>query len=125
MKQLLKYLIPFTLIAVFLNTAGNSVSADNHSQIFIHQMESVEFSSDSSGEDSDRTLPKKSSLSNQIRTKTSARRLTFIQRNTIDFIKIAKTINFLASPHNIYKNFIHSSKMEHTHRLASLGKLLL
>lgn len=125
MKQLLKYLIPFILIAVFLDTAGNSVSADHNSQIFICQIESVEISSDTSGQDSDRTLPKKSSFSNQIRTKNCVRRLTGIQRNTIDFIKIAKTVKALTSCQNINNNLIHSSKTEHTHRLASLGKLLM
>lgn len=125
MKQLLKYLIPFTLIAVFLNTAGNLVNADQSNQIIGYQIETAEITSDTSRQDYSNAVQRRISFSNSLRIKNCARRTTGLQRNTIDSFRLSKTIGYLIPRQSIQKQFAFSSKTEHTHRLAGLGKLLI
>ncbi|MBQ8169220.1 MAG: hypothetical protein IJZ98_00595 [Bacteroidales bacterium] len=124
MKNLVKYLLVFIIVA-FFHAAGRiaTISVDDSSGIDIEDV----VSDDSfSSPDAEFSVPRQIQFTGSFRVQYSSRRTTSIQRTVSEFLKSGKSFN-ISSINSVGKNniVINISVIEHAHKLVYLGKLII
>ena len=126
MRRMLKYILPLICVVAFCGNADDSF-ADVVQDIaggFVLDAEtgSMAFSAD----EQEFCVPRPTGIANTQRVQTLSRRADAGQRQGFSFVKAGKVINAgtIFCSQNIYR-FFPSGLSEPTHRLISLGKLII
>lgn len=126
MKNLLKYLLFFLVAASFVNCTDKSVSSvSDETEAGMSLIESLNHTNISAS-DSELCIPRQEQVVNGQRVQSTTRRTNNAHRNSVVFAKSGKVINAELRYFIQQKSIIiHSTLMEPTHRLLSLGKLII
>ena len=126
MRRMLKYLLPFIYVVAFCGNADDSFAdvIQDVAEGFVLDAEagSMSFSAD----EQEFCVPRPTSIANTQRVQTLSRRTDAGQRQGFSFVKAGKVINagIVFCTQNVYR-FFPSGLSEPTHRLISLGKLII
>lgn len=126
MRRILKYLLPLICVVAFCGNADDSFSdvIQDVAEGFVldAQTGSMSFSAD----EQEFCVPRPTSIANTQRVQTLSRRTDAGQRQGFSFVKAGKVINagIVFCTQNICR-FFPSGLSEPTHRLISLGKLII
>lgn len=126
MKNLLKYLLFFLVAATFVNCTDKSVSSvSDETEAGMSLIESLNHTNISAS-DSELCIPRQEQIVNSQRIQSTTRRTNHVHRSSAVFAKSGKVMNaglrYFVQQKSI---IIHSTLMEPTHRLLSLGKLII
>lgn len=126
MKKLLKYLLFFLVAATFVNCTDKYVSSvSDETEAGMSLSESL-YHTNISASDSELCIPRQEQIANSQRIQSTTRRTNHVHRSNAVFAKSGKVINaglrYFIQQKSI---IIHSTLMEPTHRLLSLGKLII
>ena len=126
MKNLLKYLRFFLVAATFVNCTDKYVSSvSDETEAGMSLSESL-YHTNISASDSELCIPRQEQVVNGQRVQSTTRRTNNAHRNSVVFAKSGKVINAELRYFIQQKSIIiHSTLMEPTHRLLSLGKLII
>ena len=126
MKNLLKYLLFFLVAATFVNCTDKYVSSvSDETEAGMSLSESL-YHTNISASDSELCIPRQEQIVNSQRIQSTTRRTNHVHRNSVVFAKSGKVINAELRYFIQQKSIIiHSTLMEPTHRLLSLGKLII
>lgn len=125
MKNLLKYLLPFIVVAAFAGGSAGSSSACDEEKVSGFSIDAATYTVSLSSAESDFCLPRQVSNVNTCRIQGNSRRTENVQRQGFEFIKSGKVIN-AGIRYFIQKNSItHSSHFVPAYRVISLGKLII
>lgn len=123
---MLKYLLPLVCVVVFCDNADDSFAdvVQDVTDGFVWETGScgMTFSAD----EQEFCVPRPTSIANTQRVQTLSRRTDAGQRQGFSFVKAGKVINagIVFCTQNVYR-FFPSGLSEPTHRLISLGKLII
>ena len=123
---MLKYLLPLVCVVVFCDNADDSFAdvVQDVTDGFVWETGScgMAFSAD----EQEFCIPRPTSIANTQRVQTLSRRADAGQRQDFSFVKAGKVINagIVFCTQNVYR-FFPSGLSEPTHRLISLGKLIV
>ena len=126
MRRMLKYLLPLVCVVVFCDNADDSFAdvVQDVTDGFVWETGScgMTFSAD----EQEFCVPRPTSIANTQRVQTLSRRTDAGQRQSFSFVKAGKVINagIVFCTQNVYR-FFPSGLSEPTHRLISLGKLII
>lgn len=126
MKNLLKYLVFFVAAVIFQDNTERSVTSVQEKGVA--DMSFIEESCHSiiSETDSELCLPRQVSFANSFRAQSTVRRTNTVHRNNFEFAKAGKIVNTgLRYSIQHQSIIIHSSLMQPSHRLLSLGRLII
>lgn len=126
MKKLLKYLLFFLVAVIFVNCTDKSVSSvSDETEAGMSLIESLNHTNISAS-DSELCIPRQEQVVNGQRVQNTTRRTNNAHRSSVVFAKSGKVINAELRYFIQQKSIIiHSTLMEPTHRLLSLGKLII
>ncbi len=126
MKNLLKYLVLFIAAAIFQNNTDISVTPVQEKGMTEMSFIEETFHSSISETDSELCLPRQVSFANSYRAQSTVRRTNTVHRSNFEFAKAGKIINAGLRFSIQYQSIIiHSSLMQPSHRLLSLGRLII
>lgn len=126
MKNLLKYLVFFIAAAIFQNSTEASVISVEGKGMTDMSFIEESYHSSISETDSELCLPRQISFANSFRAQSTVRRTNTAHRNNFEFAKAGKIINAgLRYSIQHQSIIIHSSLMQPSHRLLSLGRLII
>ena len=126
MRRMLKYLLPLVCVVVFCDNADDFFAdvVQDVTDGFVWETGScgMAFSAD----EQEFCVPRPTGIANTQRVQTLSRRADAGQRQGFSFVKAGKVINTgtIFCSQNIYR-FFPSGLSEPTHRLISLGKLII
>ena len=126
MRRMLKYLLPLVCVVVFCDNADDFFAdvVQDVTDGFVWETGScgMAFSAD----EQEFCVPRPTGIANTQRVQTLSRRADAGQRQGFSFVKAGKVINAgtIFCSQNIYR-FFPSGLSEPTHRLISLGKLII
>ena len=126
MKRLLKYLIPVIMAAIFWNCADNPASAVPEDVSAGLSVMASACQTGISSADMEFCLPSQVSFANSQRVQSAPRRTASTHRNGLEFAKSGKVFNACLK-YSVQRRsiIVHSSMIEPSHRLLSLGKLII
>ena len=126
MRKLFKYLLPVLVAVVFWNCAENPVNPVSEESVADIYLIDAACQSSLSSTDHEFCPPRQVSFANAQRVQSTPRRTTGAHRNNLEFTKSGRIINACLT-YDIQRKsiFIHSSRIEPTHRLLYLGKLII
>ena len=126
MKNLLKYLVFFIAVAIFQNSTEKSVTSVQEKGIADMSFIEEAYHSVILETDSELCLPRQVSSANSFRAQNTVRRTNSIHRNNFEFAKAGKVINAGLRYSIQHRSIIiHASLIEPSHRLLSLGRLII
>ncbi len=126
MKKLLKYLLPVIVAFAFWNCEERYVSTVAEEVSEVMSLSETSCQTEISESESELCLPRQVSFAGSHRVQSAPRRTTGTHRNNLEFTKSGKVINagirYFVQRKSI---IIHSSLVEPSFRLLSLGKLII
>lgn len=126
MKKMLRYLLPVIMAAVFWNCADKSVSSVQEVAPADLSVMASACQTGISSTDMEFCLPSQVSFANSQRVQSAPRRTASTHRNGLEFAKSGKVFNACLK-YSVQRRsiIVHSSMIEPSHRLLSLGKLII
>ena len=126
MKKMLRYLLPVIMTAVFWNCADKSASSVQEVAPADLSVMASACQTGISSTDMEFCLPSQVSYANSQRVQSAPRRTASTHRNGLEFAKSGKVFNACLK-YSVQRRsiIVHSSMIEPSHRLLSLGKLII
>ena len=126
MKNLLKYLVFIVAAVIFQDNTERSVTSVQEKGVADMSFIEEAYHSVISETDSELCLPRQVSFANSFRAQSTVRRTNTVHRNNFEFAKVGKIVNAgLRYSIQHQSIIIHSSLMQPSHRLLSLGRLII
>lgn len=126
MKNLLKYLVFIVAAVIFQDNTERSVTSVQEKGVADMSFIEEAYHSVISETDSELCLPRQVSFANSFRAQSTVRRTNTAHRNNFEFAKAGKIVNAgLRYSIQHQSIIIHSSLMQPSHRLLSLGRLII
>ena len=126
MKNLLKYLVFIVAAVIFQDNTERSVTSVQEKGVADMSFIEEAYHSVISETDSELCLPRQVSFANSFRAQSTVRRTNTAHRNNFEFAKAGKIVNAgLRYSIQHQSIIIHSSLIEPSHRLLSLGRLII
>ena len=126
MKNLLKYLVFIVAAVIFQDNTERSVTSVQEKGVADMSFIEEAYHSVISETDSELCLPRQVSFANSFRAQSTVRRTNTAHRNNFEFAKAGKIVNAgLRYSIQHQSIIIHSSLMQPSHRLLSLGRLIM
>ena len=126
MKNLLKYLVFIVAAVIFQDNTERSVTSVQEKGVADMSFIEEAYHSVISETDSELCLPRQVSFANSFRAQSTVRRTNTAHRHNFEFAKAGKIVNAgLRYSIQHQSIIIHSSLMQPSHRLLSLGRLII